>query len=122
MGSEMCIRDSEYPSSVKVTVPIIEQIKSQVHQLPKDSLIILAQQEVRAERAKNLEERAVTLKEVAPQKTLHAQDLATEKGEGGFVIQRHNELQHLEEELLNMVCKDVATEPLLQDVEGELLT
>ena len=52
---------------------------SQVHQLPKDSLIISAQQEVRAERAKNLEERAVTLKEVAPQKTLHAQDLATEK-------------------------------------------
>ena len=36
---------------------------------------------------------------------------------GGFVI-----LQHLEEELLNMVCKDVATEPLLQDVEGEQLT
>ena len=41
---------------------------------------------------------------------------------GGFVIQRHNELQHLVEELLNMVCKDVATEPLLQDVEGEQLT
>ena len=41
---------------------------------------------------------------------------------GGFVIQRHNELQHLEEELLNMVCKDVATEPLLQDVRGEQLT
>ena len=41
---------------------------------------------------------------------------------GGFVIQRHNKLQHLEEELLNMVCKDVATEPLLQDVEGEELT
>ena len=36
---------------------------------------------------------------------------------GGFVI-----LQHLEGELLNMVCKDVATEPLLQDVEGEQLT
>ena len=30
---------------------------------------------------------------------------------GGLVIQRHNELQHLEEGLLNMVCKDVATEP-----------
>ena len=36
---------------------------------------------------------------------------------GGFVI-----LQNLQEELLNMVCKDVATEPLLQDVEGEQLT
>ena len=41
---------------------------------------------------------------------------------GGFVIQSHNKLQHLEEELLNMVCKDVATEPLLQDVEEEQLT
>ena len=38
---------------------------------------------------------------------------------GGFVIHRHNELQHQEEELLN---KDVPTEPLLQDVEGEQLT
>ena len=33
----------------------------------------------------------------------------------GFVIQRHNEL-------LNMVCKDVVTVPVLQDVEGEHLT
>ena len=41
---------------------------------------------------------------------------------GGFVIQRHNELRDLEAELLNMVCKDVATEPVLQDVEGEQLT
>ena len=28
---------------------------------------------------------------------------------GGFVVQRHN----LEEELVNMVCKDVITEPVL---------
>ena len=41
---------------------------------------------------------------------------------GGFVIQRHNELRDLEAELLNMVCKYVATEPLLQDIEGEQLT
>ena len=41
---------------------------------------------------------------------------------GGFVIQRHNDLRDLEAELLNMVCKDVATEPLLQDIEGEQLT
>ena len=41
---------------------------------------------------------------------------------GGFVIQRHNELRQLEAELLNMVCKDVATEPVLQDVEEEQLT
>ena len=40
---------------------------------------------------------------------------------GGFVIQRHNELQHLEAELLNLLCRDVVTEPVLQDVEGEQL-
>ena len=51
-----------------------------MHQLPEDSLIRSAQQEVRAERAKNLEERAVRLKEVAPQKTRCALDLASEKG------------------------------------------
>ena len=41
---------------------------------------------------------------------------------GGFVIQGHNELRDLEEELLNMVCKDVATDQVHQDVEGEQLT
>ena len=41
---------------------------------------------------------------------------------GGFVIQRHNKVPDLEAELLNMVCKDVATETVLQDVEGEQLT
>ena len=41
---------------------------------------------------------------------------------GGFVIQRYNELWNLEAELLNMVCKDVATEPVFQDAEGEQLT
>ena len=165
----------ECTSSVKVTAPLVEQM---VHQLPEDSLIRSAQQEVRTERAKNLEERAVRLKEVAPQKTRRALNLASEKGSsmwltslplkemgfnlnkrefrdglslrydwpiadipstclcgepftidhvmicmrGGFVIQRHNELQDLEAELLNMVCKDVATELLLQDIKGEQLT
>ena len=42
----------EYTSSVKVTAPFVEQIMSQVHQLPEDSLIRSPQQEVRAERAK----------------------------------------------------------------------
>jgi hypothetical protein len=40
---------------------------------------------------------------------------------GGFVIQRHNELRDLEAELLNMVCNDVETEPVLQDISGEEL-
>ena len=59
----------DYTSSVKVTAPLVEQIVAQVHQLPEDSLIRSVQQEVKAERAKNLEKRAERLKEVAPQKT-----------------------------------------------------
>ena len=45
----------DYTSPVKVTAPLVEQIVSQVHQLPDDSLIRSAQREVRAERAKTLE-------------------------------------------------------------------
>ena len=41
---------------------------------------------------------------------------------GGFVIQRHNGLRDLEAELLDMVCKDVAIEPIFQDAEGDQLT
>ena len=70
----------DYTSSVKVTAPLVEQIVSQVHQLPEDSLIRSVQQEVRAERVKTLQERAERPKEVAPQKTRRTLDLATEKG------------------------------------------
>ena len=70
----------DYTSSVKVKAPPVEQIVSQVYQLPKDSLIISARQEVRAEQAKNLEKRVEKLKEVVPLKTWRALDLATEKG------------------------------------------
>ena len=38
---------------------------------------------------------------------------------GGFVIQRYNELRHLEAELLSMVCIDVEVEPVLQDITEE---
>ena len=41
---------------------------------------------------------------------------------GGFVIQCHNELRDIEAELLNMVCSDVQTEPVLQDITGEQLS
>ena len=42
--------------------------------------------------------------------------------EGGFIIQRHNELRDLEADLLSMVCNDVEIEPQLQDVTGEQLS
>ena len=53
----------EYPSSVKVTTPLVEQIVSQSHQLPKASLTKLAQQELISERSKELEHRAERIKE-----------------------------------------------------------
>ena len=36
--------------------------------------------------------------------------------QGGFVIQRRNELRDLEADLLNVVCNDVEIEPALQEV------
>ena len=75
----------EYASSVKATKPLVEQIVSQSHQLPEDSLTTLAQQEVRSERLKELEHRAERIKEMAPRKTQRALDLATEKGSSAWL-------------------------------------
>ncbi|CAH3180463.1 unnamed protein product, partial [Porites lobata] len=106
----------EYASSVKVTKPLVEQIVSQSHQLPEDSLTKLAQQEVRSERSKELEHRAERIKEMAPRKTQRALDLATEKGSSAWLT-----LRDLEAEFLSMVCSDVEIEPVLQDISGEHL-
>ena len=40
----------------------------------------------------------------------------------GFIIQHHNELRDLEAELLSMVCSDVKSESVLQDISGEQLS
>ena len=40
---------------------------------------------------------------------------------GGLIIQRHNEIKDLEAEMLRMVCTDVETEPVLQEITGEEL-
>ena len=74
-----------YASSVKVTKPLVEQIVSQSHQLPEDSLTKLAQQEIRSERSKELEHRAERIKEMAPRKTQRALDLATGKGSSAWL-------------------------------------
>ena len=58
LGNPSLEAKREYASSVKVTKPLVEQIVSQSHQLPEDSLKKLAQQEVRSERLKELEHRA----------------------------------------------------------------
>ena len=41
---------------------------------------------------------------------------------GGFIIQRHNELRDLEAEMLKVVCNDIQVEPVLQEINGEVLT
>ena len=48
--------------------------------MPDDSLVKPLQQAVRSERAKALQDRAVHIREVAPQKVQRALDLAAEKG------------------------------------------
>ena len=40
---------------------------------------------------------------------------------GGLIIQRHNEIRDLEAEMLRMVCTDVETEPVLQEITEEEL-
>ena len=37
---------------------------------------------------------------------------------GGFIIQSHYELLDLEPDLLDVVCNDVETEPVLQEITG----
>ena len=39
----------------------------------------------------------------------------------GFIIQRHDEIRDQEAEMLSMVCNDVETEPVLQEINGEIL-
>ena len=40
---------------------------------------------------------------------------------GGLIIQRHNEIRDLEAEMSRMVCTNVETEPVLQEITGEEL-
>ena len=85
LGNPSLEAKREYASSVKVTKPLVEQIVSQSHQLPEDSLTKLAQQEVRSERLKEFEHRTERIKEMAPRKTQRALDLATEKGSSAWL-------------------------------------
>ena len=41
---------------------------------------------------------------------------------GGLIIQRHNGLRELEAEMLKVVCNDVQTESVLQEINGAVLT
>ena len=70
----------EQSSSVKVTIPLVQQIVAQSHQMPDDSLVKPLQQAMRSERATALQDRAEHIRGVAPQKVQQALDLAAEKG------------------------------------------
>ena len=69
----------EQSSSVKVTIPLVQQIVAQSHQMPDDSLVKPLQQAMRSERATALQDRAEHIRGVAPQKVQRALDLAAEK-------------------------------------------
>ena len=70
----------EQSSSVKVTIPLVQQIVAQSHQMPDDSLVKPLQQAMRSERAMVLQDRAEHIRGVAPQKVQRALDFAAEKG------------------------------------------
>ena len=70
----------EQSSSVKVTIPLVQQIVAQSHQMPNDSLVKPLQQAMRSERATALQDRAEHIRGVAPQKVQRALDLAAKKG------------------------------------------
>ena len=70
----------EQSSCVKVTIPLVQQIVAQSHQMPDDSLVKPLQQATRSERATALQDRAEHIRGVAPQKVQRALDLAAEKG------------------------------------------
>ena len=72
--------EREYVSSKKVTVPLVDQIVAQLHQLPDESHIKSAQQAVRKERVQELEERAERIRENAPPRIQRILDVASEKG------------------------------------------
>ena len=70
----------EQSSSVKVTIPLVQQIVAQSHLMPDDSLVKSLQQAMRSERATVLQDREEHIRGVAPQKVQRALDLAVEKG------------------------------------------
>ena len=70
----------EQSSSVKATIPLVQQIVAQSHQMPDDSLVKPLQQAMRSERATVLQDRAEYIRGVASQKVQRALDLAAEKG------------------------------------------
>ena len=70
----------EYQSSVKVTMPLVEKIVSQTHELPDDFNVRSAQQAARSEREKVLKDSVDHIKNTVPRKVSRSLDLAGEKG------------------------------------------
>ena len=70
----------EQSSSDKVTTPLVPQIVAYSHQMPDDFFLKPLQQAMRSERTTALQDRAVHIREITPQKVQRAHDLAAEKG------------------------------------------
>ena len=69
----------EQSSSVKVIIPLVQQLVPRSHQMPDDSLVKPLQQAMRSERATVLQDRTEHIRGVGPQKVQRALDFAAEK-------------------------------------------
>ena len=69
----------EYQSSVKVTMPLVEKIVSQTHELLDDFNVRSAQQAARSEKEKVLKDSVDHIKKTVPRKVTRSLDLAGEK-------------------------------------------
>ncbi|CAH3135422.1 unnamed protein product, partial [Porites lobata] len=132
----------EYEASVKITGPLVRQIVKQAHEPPDETEIKTLQASARREKDELLKMQCEQVTESFPSKTECALELATEKGASNWltvipikemnfnlskrefrdaVKLRHNEIRDLEAEMLHVVCTDVETEPVLQEITGEEL-
>ncbi|CAH3037034.1 unnamed protein product, partial [Porites lobata] len=132
----------EYEASVKITGPLARQIVKQAHEPPDETEIKTLQASARREKDELLKMQCEQVRESLPSKTERAVELATEKGASNWLTVipikemnfnlnkrefsdaiklRHNEIRDLEAEMLRMVCTDVETEPVLQEITGEEL-
>ena len=71
---------SEYIASAKISGPLTQQIKSQMHEPPDENEIHAAQREMCQVKNQYLKEKLDQVKGLVSRKTLRAVDLATYKG------------------------------------------
>ena len=79
-GNPQAEAAQELNSSVETTAPLVDQIMSQQHQLPDDSVVNLAKQTSRHKREEDVKEKVRSIYERAPDNLKRTLDLSSEKG------------------------------------------